>query len=121
MRDAKSLFFVFAICVFGCDYSQEVTFCNVDSINDLKWLREEMESKGYFEPSTGRDILVYNATYLNTEVVYIALCCPDCLVLPPEVRTCNGVSLGSLDAEIDSDLLANKRVIWRTNNGGFCQ
>ena len=121
MRVAKSLFFVLALCVFSCDDSQEVTFCNVDSINDLEWLREEMESNGYFEPLTGKDVLVYNATYLNKEVVYIVLCCPDCLVLPPEVRACNGVSLGSLDSDIDRNLLANKKVIWRTNNGGFCQ
>lgn len=121
MRVTKILFFVFLLSAFGCDDSQEVTFCNVDSVYDLEWLREEMESKGYFEPLTGKDVLVYSATYLNKEVVYIVLCCPDCLVVPPKVRACNGVSLGSLDSDIDRNLLANKKVIWRTHNGGSCQ
>jgi hypothetical protein len=109
----------FTVSFFGCEESPDGNFCKVDSINDLEWLKEEMESSGYFQ-TTNEEVMVYRANYLNREVVYINICCPNCLVVPPEVRTCSGASLGLLDIDINSNLLTNKKIIWRTSNG-ICQ
>lgn len=118
MRLKKSIFLVFLIGVFGCNDSQDFALCNVNSVDELDWLKEELESKGYFQPSFV-DVSVYRAKYLGLEVVYISICCPDCLVVPPEIRSCSGESLGLLDVDINSNLLTNKKVIWRSDNG-FC-
>jgi hypothetical protein len=116
MRLLKYFFLAFTVSFFSCEESPEDNFCEVDSIYDLEWLREEMESKGYFQ-FTSIDVLVYNANYLNREVIYIEICCHYCDVVPPEVRSCNGSSLGRIGGDIDSNLITNKEVIWRTNNG----
>lgn len=119
MKLLKYVFLVIALVGFGCNDSQDLTFCHIDSIDDLSWLKVELHSKGYLQPSAYFDVLVYRASYLGQEVVYIDLCCPACNVAPPQIRSCGGESLGLLNVDIDSNDLINKRVIWRSLNG-FC-
>ena len=90
--------------------------CNVENpVEELEWLREELDS--YQTETTYSDTFVYKATYNGRTVFYISICCPACDVMAPEIRTCDGESLGRLGVEIDSEHLENPTVVWRTNNG----
>lgn len=118
-KTIKSILLVFALFVFGCDDSDstETSFCNVASIDDLDWLKQEVESRGYTTPSSLADYFVFTANYAGGQVLYIHICCPTCLTTPPEIRTCGGEVVGKLGVDIGIDQLTNKKTIWRTQNG----
>jgi hypothetical protein len=121
MKTPKHLLFLLILLVLvSCNEQDDPTgFCGVTSIDELAWLRDEINSSG-FNTSSSVDVRVYSAQYLGIEVIYIDLCCVNCLVTPPKVRTCNGTDLGFLGDDINENLVINRKVIWRTNNG-FCQ
>ena len=120
MKTILSIILAVALGIMGCDDTgtnpPNESFCNVNSVEDLRWLREEIESKDYSKPSTVWDVMVYHAYYQNKEVIYISICCPLCSVMPPEIKTCDGVVLGRLYTDIDRNKLVDEKVIWRTHN-----
>ena len=105
------------LCFSRCAEHDRPQFCHVTSIDDLEWLRAEMVANNYYEGRSVGDVLIYHAYYQSNEVIYINICCPACNTLQPEIRSCNGESLGFLGVDIDDNLLTNKKVIWRTRKG----
>lgn len=113
----KIVSFLVLLCFSTCVYNDVSLFCEVTSIDDLDWLKEELEADNFFEGSTIADGFVYHAYYQDSEVVYVDLCCPACNVVAPEIRTCEGETLGRLGTDINIDLLKHRKVIWRSRNG----
>lgn len=105
--------------VLSCQQDDKFDFaCDVENpVENLEWLRNELENGGYKTATTYSDTFVYKATFNGVTVFYISICCPACGVVAPEIRTCNGETLGRLGVEIDSDDLENPTVVWKTNNG----
>jgi hypothetical protein len=104
-------------CREGIDSQDSQTrYCGVaDPVNELEWLRNEVED--FDKGSAHMDAYVYTAIYRNERVFYIDICCPACGVAPPEVKTCEGTSLGRIGSDVNSDDLIGKQIIWKTLNG----
>jgi hypothetical protein len=116
MKILKGFLFLLILCLFNCDEdSNNPKFCNVNSIDNLDWLKKELD--GYSGFSSLMDVSVHRAYYQGEEVIYKSICCPSCSMLPPEVRTCRGESLGRLGTDINPNLLTDSKTIWRTRNG----
>ena len=114
----RSVFLVLIFFMFSCSDDKNESVCNVENpLEDLEWLRDEIEADRFSHPSTFSDSFVYQAKYIGQPVFYISTCCPSCNVAPPSVRACNGDVLGSLGVDIDPDDLVNQKLLLRTNNG----
>ena len=92
------------------------SFCGVTNpINNLDWLREEVEaisSQSY----AAMDVFVISAVYQGQVVFFIDICCPVCNVAPPEIRNCQGQSLGRLGDSIAAMDVVSRSILWRTDN-----
>jgi hypothetical protein len=112
------LFLSLLFFALSCSDEDKKSSCDVaNPVEDLEWLRNELEDGNYGTPTTHADYFVYQALYLGQPVFYISTCCPTCNMLPPSVKNCNGDILGSLGLDIDSDHLQDQVIIWRTHNG----
>jgi hypothetical protein len=112
MRISTSLILASALIIFGCDDNET---CTVNSIDDLGWLKQEIQNNGYYQNSYS-DMIVYKVTYKGNTAIISLLCCPVCNTLPPEIKTCSGKVIGHIGVD-DYGILDNAKVIWRTNNG----
>ena len=98
------------------DEGSRELYCGVsDPVSELEWLRTEVE--GFKQGSTYMDAFVVTAIHKGERVFYINICCPACNIAPPEVRKCDGASLGRLGDGVDPDDLEGDAIIWRTLNG----
>jgi hypothetical protein len=115
----QPLLLLLLLLLFACaDDNKNNVSCNVENpVEDLEWLRNELDTDFYKNPSTVSDSFVYQALYFDQPVFYFLTCCPVCNMAPPSVRACSGEVIGSLSVDIDSDNLKNQQVIWRTHNG----
>lgn len=116
------------IICFGCGSNdknlipeREVQECGVSNpAENLQWLKDEIEKNGYKNPSSYWDIYIYASEYKGQTVFFTSMCCPTCGMLPPEVKDCQGKSLGRLGTDLFSSDLQNQRIIWQKKNG-VCQ
>jgi hypothetical protein len=106
----------FLILSFGCS-DNELSQCQSDSIDDIDWLKTEIESHGYNAPNTFYEVIVYKTSYQLGPVFIITICCPACSVTPPEIKNCEGKTIGQLGVDVDYSILNGAKVIWRTHNG----
>jgi hypothetical protein len=104
------------ILSFGCS-DREWHKCQSDSIEDISWLKAEIEDKGYNNPNTFYEVIVYKTSYELGPVFILTICCPACSVTPPEVKNCDGNVVGHLGVDVDSSILDDAKIIWRTHNG----
>ena len=100
---------------FGCT-DNELHQCKSDSIEDIGWLKTEIETN-YSGSSDFYDVIVYKANYQLGPVFIILICCPSCGTTPPVVKNCSGKTIGQLGVDVDDSILDNAKVMWRTNNG----
>ena len=123
VRIALILFLAMSIgssCREGFDQDQsQARYCDVnDPVNELEWLRTQAAELQ--RTTVHMDAFIYTATYRSERVFYAHICCPSCGVAPPEVKNCEGTSLGRLGDDVDPNELAGTAMIWRTVNG-VCQ
>lgn len=116
----RILFLFLIVLVVACSDNEKnsSSYCNVENpVEDLEWLRTEIEESNFINPSTMLDAFVYHAIYAGQSVFYISICCPSCNVAAPSVHSCDGEVLGTLGVDITAASLQNQSVIWRTHNG----
>jgi hypothetical protein len=95
----------------------EENLCGVsDPLTELDWLREEIKQVRN-QTQTIMDIFVYSARYQGSTVFFTDICCPICNFSPPEVRNCQGDSLGRLGDGIPADKVVSRSLIWESQNG----
>lgn len=110
------IFFLTVLLALSCS-ENEVNNCGSDSVEDIKWLKNEIEDNGYDQPNGTYDILIYKTNYLLMPVFILTICCPSCNTIPPQVKNCNGKTIGQLGVDVDYTILDNAKIIWRTHNG----
>jgi hypothetical protein len=112
--------FVMIVCVScreGFDQNEaQARYCGVnDPVSEIDWLRTEAEELQ--RTTVNMDAFIFTANYRNERVFYTNICCPSCSILPPEVRNCEGASLGRLGDDVDPAELVGTAMLWRTLNG----
>jgi hypothetical protein len=115
MKYLRYLLLVFATIPFACAEGDEqnYSFCNVTSIDELPWLKSELEANTWAQS-------VHHAFYEGKEIVFIYACCPSCRLQPPQVKDCSGNPVGLLSVDIAPDKLVNRTVIWQSS-ASLCQ
>jgi hypothetical protein len=123
MKTLPSIIFCF-ITFINCtpdEKDNDSSVCGVfNPIQNLSWLKDEIENGAYSTPSSIYDVYISTAIYKGQTILFTTICCPVCDVAPPKIKNCSGQSLGLLGLEIQESELTETKVIWRTQNG-FCK
>lgn len=107
------LFFSILVLSFACkDDDNTTTTCGTnDPVNDLGWLKAEIELReSNKESGAYQYFYIQQATYLGQTVFIYNGCCPMCGFYVP-VLNCSGQEIFQLDAE-NSKSLRNVRLLW---------
>ena len=116
MKASKYILFALAVfLLFGCE-GDDNTICGVqDPVNELPWLRAEIESVETVD--LGYDYIIYQGVYEHRTIFISSICCPFCLTTAPIVKTCSGKNIGHVGVDVAYEVLDRAKVVWRTNKG----
>jgi hypothetical protein len=106
--------FVFAIIVFSCSDTDDSVCGTNNPIEDLSWLRDEIENREANTSDFNKYFYITQATFKFQTVFVFEDFCPFCntAIL---VYDCTGNNIGQVNADIQSKDIKNSRVIYQPN------
>lgn len=115
----KKYFTISILILISCQNDDSLRLentCSVDNpIEELEWLREEIQQLISIDSDLYRYFYISQATYENETVFIFDNCCPFCnsIVL---VKNCKGETIGALGSEIDHNSISDELVVWKPAN-----
>ncbi|MCK5704896.1 MAG: hypothetical protein KAI29_27280 [Cyclobacteriaceae bacterium] len=120
MKNYFLIVIIFSLLVLSCKEEDVVVCYETNPLEELEWLKTEIEYLNQADSATAKYFYVSQAEYKDSTIFIIANCCPFCYTIM-YAYNCSGEIVGNLgygDDDIDIHILENATVIWRHDDSG---
>ena len=120
MKNYFLIVIIFSLLVLSCKEEDVVVCYETNPLEELEWLKTEIENLNQADSATAKYFYVSQAEYKDSTIFIIANCCPFCYTIM-YAYNCSGEIVGTLgygEDDIDFSILENANVIWRHDDFG---